>query len=78
MKKIHALAALTVAGLAATVPAHAENGNDHGRINVAGRELSSTYLCKETVGLVPLAAPWTAQAVDDACNKRARGHHPHN
>lgn len=78
MKKIGALAALTMAGLALAAPAHADNG-DHGRINIGGRPLTTDGLCKEATALVPLAAPWTAQSVDDACSDRDHSqiHHGH-
>ena len=69
MKKIGALAALTMVGLTLATPAHADDG-DHGRINVGGRTLSTNNLCKEALALVPVAAPWSAQSVDDACNDR--------
>src|SRR5262249_11023955 len=78
MKKISALAALTVTGLALATPAHADNAGDHGHINVTGRNLSAAGLCKQALGLVPLAAPWTDEAVDDACNNRDHVHHAHN
>jgi hypothetical protein len=67
MKKISALAALTVAGLTLATPAHADN---HGRINVAGRPITAASLCKQALALVPFAAPWTGDSVDDACNNR--------
>ncbi|MFJ9538377.1 hypothetical protein ACIRPX_14045 [Streptomyces sp. NPDC101225] len=78
MKKIGALAALTMVGLTLATPAQADDG-DHGRINIGGRTLSAKGLCKEATALVPVAAPWTAQSVDDACNDRdhSRIHHGH-
>ncbi|EPD67527.1 MULTISPECIES: hypothetical protein [Streptomyces] len=78
MKKIGALAALTMVGLTLATPAHADEG-DHGRINIGGRTLSPNALCKEALTLVPVAAPWTAQSVDDACNDRDHSeiHHGH-
>lgn len=78
MKKIGALAALTMAGLTLATPAHADDGG-HGRIDIGGRTLSSKALCKEATALVPLAAPWTAQSVDDACSDRDHSqiHHGH-
>ncbi|MFJ8533272.1 hypothetical protein [Streptomyces sp. NPDC093591] len=70
MKKISALAALTMAGLLLATPAHADNG-DRGRINIAGhRDFSTAYLCREAIGLIPVAAPWTGAALNDACNNR--------
>ena len=70
MKKISALAALTMAALVLATPAHADNGN-RGRINIAGyRGLSTAYLCQEALSLVPFAAPWTGPALYDACNDR--------
>ncbi|MFD7164886.1 hypothetical protein [Streptomyces violascens] len=79
MKKISALAALTIAGLALATPAHADNGDDLGRsINIAGHQpLSTANLCKQAFGLVPLAAPWS-DAVDDACNNRDHIHSERN
>lgn len=79
MKKISALAALTMAGVALATPAHADTDGDghhgnHGRINVAGRPLTADGLCKQALGLVPFAAPWTGSSVDDACSNRD---HPH-
>ncbi|MFI7414796.1 hypothetical protein ACIBU0_39790 [Streptomyces sp. NPDC049627] len=74
MKKISALAALTMAALVLATPAHADNGN-RGRINIAGyRGLSTAYLCREALSLVPVAAPWTGPALDDACNDRDHDH----
>lgn len=70
MKKISALAAFTMAGLLLATPAHAGDGGDRGRINIAGyRDLSTANLCKQALSLVPVAEPWTT-AVDDACNDR--------
>ncbi|MFE7170525.1 MULTISPECIES: hypothetical protein [unclassified Streptomyces] len=78
MKKIGALAALTMVGLTLATPAQADDG-DHGRINIGGRTLTTNGLCKEAMALVPVAAPWTAQSVDDACNDRDHSqiHHGH-
>ncbi|MGW3205607.1 hypothetical protein [Streptomyces sp. NPDC001135] len=73
MKKITALAAVTVAGFSLATPAHADSdGNhpNHGRINIAGRPFTAANLCKQALGLVPFAAPWTGDSVDDACNNR--------
>ncbi|WP_328427505.1 hypothetical protein [Streptomyces sp. NBC_00443] len=67
MKKIGALAALTMAALVLAAPAHADDG-DRGRITIAG--YSAGNLCREALALVPLAAPWTGAAVDDACANR--------
>ncbi|MGW1954111.1 hypothetical protein ACWCPI_15350 [Streptomyces sp. NPDC001920] len=67
MKKISALAALTMAALVLAGPAHADDG-DRGRINIAG--YSGANLCRQALALVPLAAPWTSPAVDDACYNR--------
>ncbi|WP_369271206.1 hypothetical protein AB5J55_15245 [Streptomyces sp. R11] len=67
MKKISALAALTMAALVLAAPAHADDG-DRGRINIAG--YTTANLCREALALVPLAAPWTGAAVDDACRNR--------
>ncbi|ANP52410.1 hypothetical protein J2Z21_008332 [Streptomyces griseochromogenes] len=78
MKKIGALAALTMTGLALATPAHAGNDSDHGHINVTGRNFSAANLCKQALGLVPLPAPWTDDAVDDACNNRDHIHYAHN
>ncbi|MFF7355642.1 hypothetical protein ACFZA1_23785 [Streptomyces filipinensis] len=83
MKKINALAALTVAGFAVVTPAHAADDADgshpnHGRINVAGRPFTAANLCKQALGLVPLAAPWTDESVDDACNNREHTEHIRN
>ncbi|KUL44685.1 hypothetical protein [Streptomyces regalis] len=70
MKKISALAALTMAGLLLATPAHADDGN-RGRINIAGyRDFSTANLCRQAVALVPVAAPWTGAALYDACNNR--------
>ncbi|MQY32940.1 hypothetical protein SRB17_09000 [Streptomyces sp. RB17] len=73
MKKITALAALTVTGLALAAPAHADDGT-HGRINIAGRPLTPNKLCETALGLVPLTAPWTGSSVYDACNNRKHVH----
>ncbi|MEU2711476.1 hypothetical protein [Streptomyces sp. NPDC007205] len=73
MKKITALAALTVAGFSLATPAHAdEDGShpNHGRINVAGRPLNADNLCKQALGLVGIAAPWIGDPGQDACNDR--------
>ncbi|GHG94350.1 hypothetical protein [Streptomyces lanatus] len=67
MKKISALAALTMAALALAGPAHADD-HDRGRITIAG--YSSGSLCKEALAIVPWAVPLTGQAVDDACYDR--------
>lgn len=67
MKKISALAALTMAALVLAAPAHADD-HDRGRLNIAG--YSSGDLCKRALALVPFAAPWTGPAVDDACYDR--------
>ncbi|MFE5819175.1 hypothetical protein ACFQ6S_37900 [Streptomyces sp. NPDC056479] len=67
MKKISALAALAMAALVLAAPAHADDG-DRGRIKIAG--YSAPGLCREALALIPLAAPWTGPAVDDACDNR--------
>jgi hypothetical protein len=67
MKKISALAAFTLAALVLAGPAHADDG-DRGRINIAG--YSSANLCRQALALVPMAAPWTGPALDDACLNR--------
>lgn len=67
MKKISALAALTMAALVLAGPAHADDG-DRGRINIAGH--SSAGLCKKALAIVPWALPLTGPAVDDACSNR--------
>lgn len=67
MKKISALAALTMAALVLATPAHADD-HDRGRLNIAG--YSSGDLCRGALALVPAAAPWTSGAVDDACYDR--------
>ncbi|MFI5549852.1 hypothetical protein [Streptomyces sp. NPDC051738] len=67
MKKISALAALTMAVLAVAAPAHADDG-DRGRINIAGH--SAPNLCRAALALVPWAVPMTGPSVDDACNNR--------
>lgn len=68
MKKISALAAFTMAGLVLVTPAHAD---DRGRINIAGyRDFSGAGLCRQALALVPVAAPWTGAALDDACYNR--------
>jgi hypothetical protein len=67
MKKISALAALTMAALVLSAPAHADNG-DRGRINIAG--YSEASLCREALAIVPFALPLTGPAVDDACYDR--------
>ncbi|MFF5479964.1 hypothetical protein ACFY5C_21855 [Streptomyces sp. NPDC012935] len=67
MKKISALAALTMAALVLAAPAHADDG-DRGRITLAG--YSSAGLCKKALALVPWAVPLTGPAVDDACSNR--------
>ncbi|WP_128428638.1 hypothetical protein [Streptomyces cyaneus] len=70
MKKISALAAFTMAALVLAGPAHADDG-DRGRINIAGhRDLSTAYLCRQALALVPVAVPWTGPALDDACYNR--------
>ncbi|MDO0914769.1 hypothetical protein QQM39_29250 [Streptomyces sp. DT2A-34] len=71
MKKISALAALTMAALVLATPAHADDG-DRGRINIAG--YSAANLCRQALALVPAAAPWTGPAVDDACYDRDHIH----
>jgi len=69
MKKISALAALTMAALVLATPAHADDGGrDRGRLNIAG--YSSGDLCRGALALVPFAAPWTGPAVNDACYDR--------
>ncbi|MEU9985523.1 hypothetical protein ACFZCP_41300 [Streptomyces sp. NPDC007971] len=76
MKKTSALAALTLTGLALATPAHADSGGDPvGHINVAGRHVTGAYLCREALAIVPMAAPWTGDSVDDACNNRPHVHH---
>ncbi|NUP25038.1 MAG: hypothetical protein HOZ81_55075 [Streptomyces sp.] len=71
MKKISALAALTMAALVLAAPAHADNG-DRGRINIAG--YSEASLCREALAIVPFALPLTAPAVNDACYDREHVH----
>lgn len=76
MKKLSALAALTMTGLALAAPAHADNGGDPvGRINVAGRSFTGASLCKEALAIVPVAAPWTGDSFDAACDNRPHVHH---
>ncbi|QOV38186.1 hypothetical protein IM697_07285 [Streptomyces ferrugineus] len=72
MKKISALAAFTMAALVLAAPAHADDG-DRRRINIAG--YSTANLCREALALVPLAAPWTGTAVDEACYDRDHVHY---
>ncbi|KUO01918.1 hypothetical protein [Streptomyces caeruleatus] len=67
MKKISALAALTLAALVIAAPAHADDG-DRGRVTIAG--YTTPNLCRQALALVPMAAPWTGPAVDDACYNR--------
>ncbi|MFE0252545.1 hypothetical protein [Streptomyces sp. NPDC059010] len=67
MKKISALAALTMAALVLAAPAHAD-GRDRGRINIAG--YSTGDLCREALSVVPFAVPLTGPAVNDACYDR--------
>lgn len=75
MKKISALAAFTMAALVLAVPAHADDG-DRSRINIAGyRGFTTADICKEAVSLVPIAAPWTSAALDDACHDREHSDH---
>ncbi|MET9829253.1 hypothetical protein ABZ078_08065 [Streptomyces sp. NPDC006385] len=74
MKKISALAALTMAAFVLAGPAHADE-HDHdrerGRITIAGyRDFSTASLCRQALALVPVAAPWTGPALDDACYNR--------
>lgn len=74
MKKISALAALTMTGLALAAPAHADNDSTvgpgtKGAIHTHRNPLA-TNLCKQALALVPVAAPWTGEEVDDACNNR--------
>ncbi|KOU52286.1 hypothetical protein [Streptomyces sp. WM6378] len=80
MKKISALAALTMAGLALATSAHADDGTDLGRgINVASHQSPFTAsVCKQAFALVPVAAPWTSDAVNDACNNREHIHRGHS
>jgi hypothetical protein len=69
MKKISALAALTMAALVLATPAHAHaDDGDRGRVNIAG--YSTGGLCRQALALVPWAVPWTGAAVDDACYDR--------
>ena len=71
MKKISVLAVLTMTGLALATPAHADNDdNPRGHMNVSHRSPLATGLCKEALALVPVFAPVTDHAVDDACNNR--------
>lgn len=72
MKKISALAALTMTGLALATPAHADNGNNPGgRIyTVSHQSPLSNALCKEALALVPVVAPVSDQSLDDACSNR--------
>ncbi|GHI03988.1 hypothetical protein AQI88_08065 [Streptomyces cellostaticus] len=72
MKKISALAVLTVAGLALATPAHADNdGEFGGHIKTAShRNGLATDLCKGALLLVPVTAPWSGESVDNACNNR--------
>jgi hypothetical protein len=75
MKRITALTALTLTGLALAAPAHADNGGHaRGGITVNNRSLSTANLCERALALVPVAAPWTGNAVDDACNDRPHEH----
>ncbi|MFI6011307.1 hypothetical protein ACIBAG_21225 [Streptomyces sp. NPDC051243] len=79
MKKISALAAFTMAAFALAAPAHADtythaDEGDRGRITVAGYPLTTAYLCKEALSLVPVVTPWTSTAVDDACHDREHVH----
>ncbi|GHI08209.1 hypothetical protein AQI88_06260 [Streptomyces cellostaticus] len=75
MKKISALAALTMAGLALATPAHADNGRDPlGHFRVAGANFTGATLCKGAFALVPVAAPWTGNSMNDACDNRPHTH----
>ncbi|MFJ8631603.1 hypothetical protein [Streptomyces sp. NPDC093568] len=67
MKKISALAALTLATLVLATPAHADDG-DRGRVNIGG--YTTGGLCQKALALVPWAVPWTGAAVNDACYDR--------
>ncbi|GAA3807992.1 hypothetical protein GCM10022403_047700 [Streptomyces coacervatus] len=71
MKKITALAALTMTGLALATPAHADNGNNPGpRVYSSHHSPFSSALCREALTLVPVIAPVSDQALEDACNNR--------
>ena len=72
MKKISVLAAVTMTALALATPAHADNGNTPGgRIyTVSHQSPLANGLCREALALVPVFAPGTDQAVDDACSNR--------
>lgn len=72
MKKISALAALTMAGLAIATPAHADNDSNVGRGTKATTHQNplAASLCKQALALVPVAAAWTGTELEDACNNR--------
>ncbi|MFE9450877.1 hypothetical protein [Streptomyces sp. NPDC006739] len=75
MKKITALAALTLAALALGTPAHAE---DNGGLGGTGTRTGTTShrnslsdnVCKEALAVVPFALPWTGDAMTEACNNQ--------
>jgi|tagenome__1003787_1003787.scaffolds.fasta_scaffold20391101_2 hypothetical protein len=82
MNKISALAALTLTGLALATPAHADgtdpgNGGDGHVTLVSHRNPFAAGVCKQALGLIPLAAGWPDE-VDDACNNREHVHHDHD
>jgi hypothetical protein len=72
MKKTSVLAALTVTGLVLASPAHADADDNPGgrRVHASHQNPLATNLCERALGLVPLAAPWTGQEVQDACDNR--------
>ncbi|MFF4503302.1 hypothetical protein [Streptomyces sp. NPDC001401] len=70
MKKISALAALTMTGLALATPAHADNDNPGPRVYSSHHSPFSSALCREALALVPVFAPVSDQALEDACNNR--------
>ena len=77
MKKISALAALAIVGLALATPAHADDNN-----NVSGPIVLTPHqnpfgadLCSGALALVPWAAPWAGTALNDACNNREHVDH---
>jgi hypothetical protein len=82
MKKTCALAALTLTGLALAAPAHAAGADtrvdDDGHVTVVShRNPFASQVCKDALGLVPLASGWS-QEVDDACDNREHVHPAHD
>jgi len=78
MKKIITLTALTVAGLALSAPAHADDDSNFGPgINAANNwNFSAASVCFQELAVVPVGGAWDGNTVNHCANGNVLKHTP--